>query len=63
LADLDLNSAGAVDAVVHGVRGQLALAPVAGIALEDLDKMVRTTLRATFLINREAAYATNDGRG
>ena len=52
---------GAVDAVVHAVRGHLALAPVAEIALDDLDAMLRTTSRAAFVVNREAARHVRNG--
>jgi 3-oxoacyl-[acyl-carrier protein] reductase len=52
---------GAVDAVVHAVRGHLAPAPVAEIALDDLDTMLRTTSRAAFVVNREAARHLRNG--
>jgi 3-oxoacyl-[acyl-carrier protein] reductase len=52
---------GGVDAVVHAVRGHLALAPVAEIALSDLDVMLRTTARAAFIINRQAARHVRNG--
>ena len=52
---------GTIDAVVHAVRGQFAPAPVAEIALDDLDRMLRTTLRATLLVNREAARHIRNG--
>jgi 3-oxoacyl-[acyl-carrier protein] reductase len=58
---LTIEAFGAVDAVVHTVRGQLALAPVAEIALDDLDRMVRATSRAAFLVNREAARHVRSG--
>jgi 3-oxoacyl-[acyl-carrier protein] reductase len=52
---------GAVDAVVHTVRGHLATAPIAEIALDDLDAMLRTTSRAAFVVNREAARHLRNG--
>jgi 3-oxoacyl-[acyl-carrier protein] reductase len=52
---------GAVDAVVHAVRGHLAPASVAEIALDDLDLMLRTTSRAAFVVNREAARHLRNG--
>src|SRR5262249_38931007 len=52
---------GAVDAVVHAVRGHLALFPIREIALDDLDTMLRTTSRAAFLVNREAARHVRNG--
>src|SRR5262245_38181319 len=52
---------GAIDAVVHAVRGHLALFPIREIALEDLDTMLRTTSRAAFLVNREAARHIRNG--
>jgi 3-oxoacyl-[acyl-carrier protein] reductase len=52
---------GRVDAVVHAVRGDLALSPVAEIALDDLDRMLRTTSRAAFLVNREAVRHVRNG--
>ena len=58
---LTIEAFGAVDAVVHTVRGQLALAPVAEIALDDLDAMLRTTSRAAFVVNREAARHVRNG--
>jgi 3-oxoacyl-[acyl-carrier protein] reductase len=61
LFTLTIEAFGAVDAVVHTVRGRLALAPVAEIALDDLDRMVRATSRAAFLINREAARHLRNG--
>lgn len=52
---------GAVDAVVHAVRGRLAEASIAEIALDDLDAMLRTTSRAAFIVNREAARQVRNG--
>lgn len=52
---------GAVDALVHAVRGHLAEASVAEIALDDLDAMLRTSSRAAFMVNREAARHVRDG--
>jgi 3-oxoacyl-[acyl-carrier protein] reductase len=52
---------GAVDAVVHTVRGHLALSQTAEIALDDLDAMFRTTSRAAFVVNREASRHVRNG--
>ncbi len=56
-----IDAFGAVDAVIHAVRGHLALVPVAEIPLDDLDTMLRTTSRAAFLVNREAARHVRNG--
>jgi len=52
---------GAVDAVVHGVRGHVAPSPLTQVALDDFDEMCRTSLRATFIVNRMAARQLRDG--
>jgi len=52
---------GAVDAVVHAVRGRITPAPVAQLALDQFDALLRTNIRATFLVNRMAARQVRDG--
>jgi 3-oxoacyl-[acyl-carrier protein] reductase len=52
---------GAVDAVVHTVRGRVTPASVADIELADLDAMTQTTSRSVFLVNREAARHCREG--
>jgi 3-oxoacyl-[acyl-carrier protein] reductase len=52
---------GAVDAVVHGVRGQVAPAPLAELALDEFDEMCRTHIRAAFMVNRMAASHLRSG--
>lgn len=52
---------GAVDAVVHAVRGYVAPRPLTQVAIDDFDAMYRTTMRATFMVNRMAARQLRDG--
>ena len=52
---------GAVDAVVHAVRGHVAPTPLTEVALDDFDEMCRTNIRATFIVNRMAARQLRDG--
>lgn len=52
---------GAVDAVVHGVRGHVAPAPLAELALEDFDEMCRANIRATFMVHKMAARQLRSG--
>jgi 3-oxoacyl-[acyl-carrier protein] reductase len=56
-----LETFGAIDAVVHAVRGHVASTPLAELAFEDFDEMCRTNLRATFIVNRMAARQLRDG--
>ena len=51
---------GAVDAVVHAVRGHVAPAALTEVALDDFDEMCRT-IRATFIVNRMAARQVRNG--
>ena len=52
---------GAVDAVVHAVRGHVAPTPLSEVAFDDFDEMCRTNLRATFIVNRMAARQLRSG--
>jgi 3-oxoacyl-[acyl-carrier protein] reductase len=52
---------GAIDAVVHSVRGQVVATSVAGAGLDDVDEMYRTNTRAVFLVNRCAASQVREG--
>jgi 3-oxoacyl-[acyl-carrier protein] reductase len=52
---------GAVDAVVHAVRGRVAPSPLTEVAFDDFDEMCRTNLRATFIVNRMAARQLRSG--
>jgi 3-oxoacyl-[acyl-carrier protein] reductase len=52
---------GAVDAVVHAVRGHVAPSPLTEVAFDDFDEMCRTNLRATFIVNRMAAGHLRSG--
>ena len=52
---------GAVDAVVHAVRGHVAPTPLTEVALDDFDEMCRTNVRATFIVNRMAARQLRNG--
>jgi 3-oxoacyl-[acyl-carrier protein] reductase len=52
---------GAVDAVVHTVRGQLAATPLAAATLDEFDRLYRSNVRATFVVNRVAASQVRDG--
>jgi 3-oxoacyl-[acyl-carrier protein] reductase len=51
---------GAVDVVVHAA-GQMALAPVADLDLDDLDATLRTNVRGTFAVAQQAVRRL--GRG
>lgn len=52
---------GAVDAVVHAVRGHVTPTPLTEVALDDFDDMCRTSIRATFIVNRMAARQVRNG--
>jgi 3-oxoacyl-[acyl-carrier protein] reductase len=52
---------GPVDAVVHAVRGRVAATPVAQVALDEFDALLRTNIRATFIVNRMAAREVRNG--
>jgi 3-oxoacyl-[acyl-carrier protein] reductase len=61
LFDQTIETFGAVDAVVHAVRGHVAPTPLSEVALDDFDEMCRTNLRATFIVNRMAARQLRSG--
>ena len=52
---------GAVDAVVHAVRGHVAPTPLTEVAVDDFDQMCRTNIRAAFIVNRMAARQLRNG--
>jgi 3-oxoacyl-[acyl-carrier protein] reductase len=52
---------GTVDAVVHAVRGHVAASSLTDLALDDFDEMCRTSIRATFIVNRMAASLLPSG--
>ncbi|MBB3725602.1 SDR family oxidoreductase [Nonomuraea dietziae] len=51
---------GGVDVVVNAA-GVMVLSPVAEIALDALDRMHRTNIRGTFVVNQQAARRVRDG--
>jgi 3-oxoacyl-[acyl-carrier protein] reductase len=61
LFDQTIEAFGAVDAVVHTVRGHVTAAPVAELGLDDFDSLCRMNLRATLIVNRAAARHVRDG--
>jgi 3-oxoacyl-[acyl-carrier protein] reductase len=52
---------GAIDAVVHAVRGRVTAAPLAEVTSGEFDALCRTNIRATFVVNRTAARQVRDG--
>ena len=52
---------GAVDAVVHSVQGRVSPSSFAEVPFDDFDAMYRTSIRATFIVNRVAAHRVRDG--
>jgi 3-oxoacyl-[acyl-carrier protein] reductase len=52
---------GAVDAVVHAVRGHGVPPPLTQVAFDDFDELWRTSVRATFIVNRMAGRHLRDG--
>lgn len=52
---------GAIDAVVHAVRGRVTATPVTRIAPAEFDALLRTNIRATFTVNRLAARQVRNG--
>ena len=52
---------GAVDALVHAVRGHVAPTPLTEVAVDDFDEMCRTNIRAAFIVNRMAARRLRNG--
>jgi 3-oxoacyl-[acyl-carrier protein] reductase len=61
LFDQTIQTFGAVDAVVHAVRGHIASAPLTEVAFDDFDAMCRTNITATFIVNRMAARELRNG--
>lgn len=51
---------GGVDVVVHAA-GAMVLAPLAQLDLADLDTMLRTNVRGTFVVDQQAARRVRDG--
>ena len=51
---------GGVDVVVH-TAGIMLLSPLADLALEDLDRMHRTNVRGTFVVDQQAARRVRAG--
>jgi 3-oxoacyl-[acyl-carrier protein] reductase len=52
---------GAIDAVVHAVRGRVAGTPVGEVGLDEFDAVFRTHTRAAFVVNRHAARHVRTG--
>jgi 3-oxoacyl-[acyl-carrier protein] reductase len=61
LFDQTVETFGAVDAVVHAVRGHVTPASLTELALEEFDALCRTNLRATFIVNQLAARHVRNG--
>ncbi|WP_405505675.1 SDR family oxidoreductase [Streptomyces cyaneofuscatus] len=51
---------GGVDVVVHAA-GVMALAPLADLDLDALDRMIRTNIRGTFVVDQQAARRVRAG--
>ena len=51
---------GGVDVLVH-TAGIMLLSPMADLDLDDFDRMQRTNVRGTFVVNREAVRRLRDG--
>jgi 3-oxoacyl-[acyl-carrier protein] reductase len=60
LFDLAEQSFGGVDVLVHAA-GIMVLSPMASLDLDDLDRMHRTNIRGTFVVDREAANRIRRG--
>ena len=52
---------GAIDAVVHAVRGEVTAADIREVALSEFDALLRTNVRAAFIVNRQAARHVRAG--
>ncbi len=52
---------GGVDFVVHAAHTQVGAAAMAEVDLDEFDALLRTTTRATFIVNREAARQVRNG--
>jgi 3-oxoacyl-[acyl-carrier protein] reductase len=61
LFDQTIETFGAVDAVVHAVRGHVTPASLTEVALKEFDALCRTNLRATFIVNQLAARHVCNG--
>jgi 3-oxoacyl-[acyl-carrier protein] reductase len=61
LFDQTIETFGAVDAVVHAVRGHVAPARLTEVAFDDFDEMCATNIGATFNVNRMAARQLRTG--
>jgi 3-oxoacyl-[acyl-carrier protein] reductase len=60
LFDLAEDTYGGIDVVVHAA-GQMRLAPLAELDLEDLDSVHRTNIRGTFVVNQQAVRRLRAG--
>jgi 3-oxoacyl-[acyl-carrier protein] reductase len=60
LFDIAEQRFGGVDVLVHAA-GVMLLSPVAALDLDDLDRMHRTNIRGTFVVDREAANRIRRG--
>jgi 3-oxoacyl-[acyl-carrier protein] reductase len=61
LFDQTIETFGAIDAVVHAVRGHVAPAPLTEVTFDDFDEMCRTNIRATWIVNRMSARRLRNG--
>ena len=61
LFDQTIETFGAIDAVVHAVRGHVAPVPLTEVGFDDFDEMCRTNIRAAFIVNRMAARQLREG--
>jgi 3-oxoacyl-[acyl-carrier protein] reductase len=52
---------GAIDAVVHVVRGRISPARVGDVGIEEFDVLCRTNARAAFVVNRQAVRHVRPG--
>jgi 3-oxoacyl-[acyl-carrier protein] reductase len=51
---------GGIDVVIHTVGGQVTPTPLADVDVNEFDALCRSTTRATFLVNRQAARHLRD---
>ena len=61
LFDQTIEEFGAIDAVVHAVRGRVTATPLTEVTLDEFDAMCMTNVRATFVVNRMAARQVSNG--
>ena len=52
---------GGIDVVVHAAGSRITASEVTEVGLDELDALMRTSTRATFVVNREAARHLRDG--